>query len=75
MNRRMEFNSIFHAFNMRYTRISELAEQLANLGITHIQFPPVQTTRKLSLMDYSLLTHQLDFIAKGLHNILFIPKV
>lgn len=52
-------NSIFHAFNMKYKTIGELAPTLKSLGFTHVQFPPIQECRVLSEMDDSLLRAQL----------------
>jgi hypothetical protein len=55
----MEFNSIFHAFSMQYRQIAELAPRLAAIGFSHVQFPPIQTTRQLSELDVELLQAQL----------------
>lgn len=48
-------NCIFHAFNLSYGTIQSLAPHLSDLGFTHIQFPPIQTTRVLTEHDYELL--------------------
>lgn len=48
-------STIFHAFNMRYTTIGDLAPDLVRTGFTHVQFPPIQTTRILYELDGELL--------------------
>jgi hypothetical protein len=52
-------SSIYHAFNMQYKHISDIAHHLADLGFTHVQFPPIQRTRVLSGTDLSLIQNQL----------------
>lgn len=52
-------NTIFHAFNMSYATIRDLAPRLSDLGFTHVQFPLVQTMRVLSEHDYDLLQSML----------------
>lgn len=42
-------SSIFHAFNMRYTTIREIIPRLKELEISHVQFPPIQTTLVISM--------------------------
>jgi hypothetical protein len=59
-------NSIFHAFNMKYTAIGEVAPNLKNLGFTHVQFPPIQECRVLSEADGDLLRAQLRHISQNL---------
>jgi hypothetical protein len=59
------FESIYHAFNTNYAQIKEIAPHLADLGFTHIQFPPIQRTRVLSGSDLPLLQGQIK--ARELH--------
>ena len=47
--------TIFHAFNMNYTTIGDLAPELVRTGFTHVQFPPIQKTRTLTELDGELL--------------------
>jgi hypothetical protein len=53
-------NVIFHAFSMRYSQIAEIAPKLAQLGFTHVQFPPIQETRVLNELDIELLAKQIQ---------------
>ena len=53
------FYTIYHAFNMRYKTIGDLASDVAALGFTHIQFPPVQPTRTLVERDGELIRAQV----------------
>ena len=48
-------SSIFHAFNIPYSRIGTLAPHLREMGFTHVQFPPIQKTRVLTELDADLL--------------------
>ena len=60
-----EFASIYHAFNMTYVQIKEIAPHLVDMGFTHIQFPPIQRARVLSGTDLPLLQNQIK--ARELH--------
>jgi hypothetical protein len=53
-------NAIFHAFSMEYKQIGVIAPKLVDLGFTHVQFPPIQTTRTLTEMDTELLQKQIS---------------
>lgn len=58
-------DTIFHAFNMRYSDIEALVPHLQELGVTHVQFPPIQPTRTLTEWDGTLLRAQVKLC--GLH--------
>lgn len=60
------FSSIFHAFNIQYSRIAEIAPALKEMGFTHIQFPPIQPTRELTPLDIELLQKQVKQYSKQL---------
>jgi hypothetical protein len=55
-------NSIFHAFNLEYKQIEEIVPKLVALGFSHVQFPPIQTTRTLSSTDTNFLKHQIHLM-------------
>lgn len=48
--------TIFHAFNIPYKQIEDLAPHLREMGFTHIQFPPIQESRILTELDADLLS-------------------
>lgn len=51
--------SIFHAFSMEYRHIGTIAPMLKELGFTHVQFPPIQPTRVITLDNTDFLWKQL----------------
>jgi hypothetical protein len=59
-------STIFHAFNMRYSAIRDIVPRLVELGISHIQFPPIQKTRTFSEYDGELLRNQVHAYEKRL---------
>jgi hypothetical protein len=59
-------NTIFHAFNMKYSTIGELAPSLKELGFTHVQFPPIQACRALTEADGNLIRAQLRIFPQHL---------
>jgi hypothetical protein len=59
-------STIFHAFNMRYSAIRDIIPRLVELGISHVQFPPIQKTRTFSEYDGELLRNQVHTYEKRL---------
>jgi hypothetical protein len=51
---------------MEYNQIAKIAPRLRDYGFTHVQFPPIQPTRKLNILDIDILQQQIKACDKYL---------